>query len=144
MSFEKIDVLENAIGINTTGSLMQKGDLKAQLHLEQWRYKGEPLQPECHWRERSPPWSNSSNDDCWRVSAADEGGLYSTLMQTSAIRDFGDKNAMFLQRVHPLGQYPDDSKMWLGQGEQYVLSPLGNIVDEQYTAYFEFVVPTSG
>ena len=102
-----------------SGSLMQKGDPQAQLHLEQWRYKGLPLQPECHWRQYVP---SNSNGDCWRVSAADEGGLCSTPMQTSEIRDFRDENAMFLQHVPPLGQYPDGSKMWNGQGEQYVVA----------------------
>lgn len=38
----------------------------------------------------------------------------------------------------PLGSYPDGSKMLMGQDEKFVLSPLGNIVDERYTTYFEF------
>ena len=121
---------------------MQEGDLQAQLHLEQWHDKAEQLQPECHWRQRRQ--SNSSNDDCWSVSAADEGGLYSTIMQSDVRRDCRDENAVFIQHVSPLGQYPNGSKMLTGQDEKYVLSPLGNIVDEQYTAYFEFIVPTSG
>ena len=43
----------------------------------------------------------------------------------------------------PLGQYPDNSKMLTGEEESYVISPLGNIVDEMYTAYFDFKAPSS-
>ena len=122
--------------------MMQEGDLQAQLHLEHWHDKAEQLQPECHWRQRRH--SGSSNDDCWSVSAADEGGLYTTLIQSNVILDSRDENAMFIQHVDAVGWYPDGSKMLSGQDEKYVLSPLGNIVDEQYTVYFEFTMPTSG
>lgn len=43
----------------------------------------------------------------------------------------------------PLGQYPDGSKVLKGQDEMFIISPLGNIVDERYTAYFEFKAPSS-
>ena len=44
----------------------------------------------------------------------------------------------------PLGQYPEGSKVLSGEDRTYVISPLGNIVDERYTSYFEFVTPKTG
>ena len=38
----------------------------------------------------------------------------------------------------PKGRYPDGSKLLKGSDRSYVISPMGNIVDEKYTAYFEF------
>lgn len=50
----------------------------------------------------------------------------------------GTANEVRLAVDSPLGSYPDGSKMLAGQDEKYVLSPLGNIVDERYTTYFQF------
>ena len=36
------------------------------------------------------------------------------------------------------GQYPTGSKMLKGDSEIFVISPLSSIVDEKYTAYFDF------
>ena len=38
----------------------------------------------------------------------------------------------------PKGRYPDGSKQLHGEDRTYIISPLGKIVDERYTAYFEF------
>ncbi|KAA6427609.1 MAG: hypothetical protein FRX49_02272 [Trebouxia sp. A1-2] len=39
------------------------------------------------------------------------------------------------------GKYPEGSKALHGQDSSYIISPLGNIVDEKYTAYFDFQMP---
>lgn len=39
------------------------------------------------------------------------------------------------------GRYPEGSKALHGQDRSYIISPLGNIVDEKYTAYFDFQMP---
>ncbi len=39
------------------------------------------------------------------------------------------------------GKYPEGSKALHGQDRTYIISPLGNIVDEKYTAYFDFQMP---
>jgi hypothetical protein len=39
------------------------------------------------------------------------------------------------------GKYPEGSKTLHGQDRSYIISPLGNIVDEKYTAYFDFQMP---
>ena len=36
------------------------------------------------------------------------------------------------------GHYPLGSKLLKGTAESFVVSPLGSIVDEKYTAYFDF------
>ena len=36
------------------------------------------------------------------------------------------------------GQYPTGSKLLNGGSETFVISPLSSIVDERYTAYFDF------
>ena len=41
----------------------------------------------------------------------------------------------------PRGQYPMGSKVLTGTDRSYVVSPLGNLVDEKYTAYFDFQSP---
>lgn len=38
----------------------------------------------------------------------------------------------------PKGQYPEGSRYLKGQDKNYIISPLGTIVDEKYTAYFDF------
>lgn len=40
------------------------------------------------------------------------------------------------------GRYPEGSKALHGQDRSYIISPLGNIVDEKYTAYFDFQMPS--
>lgn len=39
------------------------------------------------------------------------------------------------------GKYPEGSKALHGQDRSYIISPLGNVVDEKYTAYFDFHMP---
>ena len=39
------------------------------------------------------------------------------------------------------GRYPEGSKALHGQDRSYIISPLGNLVDEKYTAYFDFQMP---
>ena len=39
------------------------------------------------------------------------------------------------------GKYPEGSKAFHGQDRSYIISPLGNVVDEKYTAYFDFQMP---
>ena len=41
----------------------------------------------------------------------------------------------------PKGAYPDGSKQIQSQDSTYVISPMGSIVDEKYTAYFDFHAP---
>ena len=43
----------------------------------------------------------------------------------------------------PKGQYPQGSKALNGHDRSYIIAPLGSIVDEKYTAYFDFETPTS-
>lgn len=43
----------------------------------------------------------------------------------------------------PKGQYPQGSKALNGHDRSYIIAPLGSIVDEKYTAYFDFESPTS-
>ena len=54
-----------------------------------------------------------------------------------------DEEEAWLAVEGPLGRYPDGSKMLTGKDEKFVLSPLGNIVEERYTIYFDFTVPES-
>jgi hypothetical protein len=47
-------------------------------------------------------------------------------------------------RVHlPQGRLPEGSKLLHGDVRSYIISPLSSIVDERYTAYFEWVHPRS-
>ena len=39
------------------------------------------------------------------------------------------------------GKYPEGSKALHGQDRSYIISPLGNVVDEKYIAYFDFHMP---
>ena len=42
------------------------------------------------------------------------------------------------QLVSGKGRFPTGSKFLKGDSESFVISPLSSIVDEKYTAYFEF------
>lgn len=37
--------------------------------------------------------------------------------------------------------YPEGSKVLSGADQQYIIAPLGNIVEESYTPYFDFKPP---
>jgi hypothetical protein len=38
--------------------------------------------------------------------------------------------------------YPAGSKVVTGENRRYLIAPLGNLVDERYTSYFEFEAPS--
>ena len=44
----------------------------------------------------------------------------------------------------PHAGYPEGAKLLSGDGQQYVIAPLGNIVEQSSTAYFAFQQPLSG
>ena len=39
--------------------------------------------------------------------------------------------------------YPEGSKLLSGEGQRYVIAPLGNIVEQNYTAYLDFSQPST-
>ena len=60
--------------------------------------------------------------------------------QNAPLDEVADEVLMFTAEK-ALGAYPEGSRLLVGEDKQYVLSPLGNIVEEAYTAYFEFLPP---
>ena len=64
-------------------------------------------------------------------------------MQRHDVGSSEDNQQTWLAVEGPLGRYPDGSKMLTGKDEKYVLSPVGNIVEERYTIYFNFTWPES-
>lgn len=43
----------------------------------------------------------------------------------------------------PLARYPEGSQVIKTAQRSWILSPIGNIIEEKYTSYFEFQTPTS-
>lgn len=43
----------------------------------------------------------------------------------------------------PLATYPEGSQVIKTAQRSWILSPIGNIIEEKYTSYFEFQTPTS-
>ena len=58
--------------------------------------------------------------------------------QTAAGATAGSITAEMVQGI---GVYPQGSKLLQGTDRLYIISPLTNIVEEAYTAYFEFTLP---
>ncbi len=50
----------------------------------------------------------------------------------------GDRNSA-LQIVAGVGKYPEGAKLLTGSDRKYIIAPLGNIVEEKYSPYLEWV-----
>ena len=56
----------------------------------------------------------------------------------------GGGELVALQLVPPAAaQYPRGARVVSGSTKQYLLVPIGQVVEEQYTAYFDFVLPAA-
>lgn len=50
--------------------------------------------------------------------------------------------ASVFQLTPPLAKYPEGAKLLKGSDRSYIVAPFMNIVEEKYTAYFEFTQPS--
>lgn len=66
------------------------------------------------------------------------GGSARVLPAASATDAASFKAASSFVMRAAAAQLPAGSKVVCGKNRDYVITPLGNIIDERYTAYFEF------
>ena len=118
--------------------LQKEGDLQ-QLRLQALQPGSQQLQTQCGFTLTKLP-SSSNGVDVLTIKVVGNQNLHDTILQESSAED--DKRP-WLGVEGPLGRYPDGSKMLTGKNEKFVLSPLGNIVEERYTIYFNFTMPKS-
>lgn len=129
---------------NESCCLLQKeGDLQ-QLRLQALQQPGsQQLQTQCGFLLTRTP-SSSNGVDVLGIRVAGKQELHDTSIEGDNAESSEDKKDIWLAVEGPLGHYPDGSKMLTGKNEKFVLSPLGNIVEERYTIYFNFTMPESG
>jgi hypothetical protein len=95
-----------------------------------------------------------ADDNCFSVRMANTSGASDVQRRWVELPDVrgrtaaagqnaaaGTKASILAEVVQGIGVYPQGSKLLQGTDRLYIISPLTNIVEEAYTAYFEFTLP---
>lgn len=53
-----------------------------------------------------------------------------------------DLQGVTLLPQEPLGSYPEGSRLLKGHDRSYIIAPLGHLVEESYTPYLQFNLPS--
>lgn len=113
-----------------------------QLRLQASQSESQQLPTQCGFTLTKLP-SSSNGVDVLGIKVVGNQNLHDPIMQENSVTSSEDDKRPWLAVEGPLGRYPDGSKMLTGKNEKFVLSPLGNIVEERYTIYFNFTMPES-